>query len=571
MRVFGRSIADVCRMNVAQAGQYFGELAFTGEAAVIADPLLRDLRKRLGFLCEVGVEYLTLDRASATLSGGEWQRLRLATQIGGGLSGICYVLDEPTIGLHPRDSRKLADILRRLAGLDNTVIVVEHDAEVIRSADHLIDVGPGAGEHGGHVVAEGTPKEVCANASSLTGRFLSGDLSILLPDQRRPVDPERILTLRGATANNLKNVTVRFPLGQLVCVTGVSGSGKSTLVSQILVRALRRKLTQSGPRPGDHASLDGAEWIDQLVEIEQAPLGRSPRGNPATQAGLLIQIRELFAKTREAKIRGYGPSRFSFNSRGGRCELCAGRGTKRIAMHFLPDVFVPCSECGGKRYNRETLDIRFRGKNIADVLDMRAEEAFAFFENFEHLKKRLQLLKDVGLGYVALGQSTGTLSGGEAQRLKLAAELQRGGDGHTFYVLDEPTMGLHFADVRRLLSILHRLVERGNTVLCIEHNLDVIKCADWVIDMGPEGGDAGGQVMVEGTPEEISKTDLSHTGRFLREVLNAQSSDVKPVSPSSEEVPQREKSESRPAPASPPSHPPSKTPRKNRPADNQRH
>lgn len=570
VRIGERNIADVCRMNVAQAARYFNELAFCGEAAVIAEPLLRDLRKRLGFLCEVGVNYLTLDRASATLSGGEWQRLRLATQIGGGLSGICYVLDEPTIGLHPRDSRKLAEILRRLADLDNTVIVVEHDAEVIRSADYLIDVGPGAGEHGGHIVAAGTPGDVCANKASLTGRFLSGDLSILLPDQRREVNAERVLTVRGATANNLKNVSVRFPLGHLVCVTGVSGSGKSTLVSQILVRALRRKLTQSGPRPGAFTALEGAEWVDQLVEIQQAPLGRSPRGNPATQAGLLIQIRELFAKTREAKIRGYGPSRFSFNSRGGRCELCAGRGTKRIVMHFLPDVFVPCHECNGKRYNRETLEIRFRRKNIADVLDMRVEEAFGFFENFEQIKKRLQLLKDVGLGYVALGQSSATLSGGEAQRLKLAAELQRGGDGHTLYVLDEPTMGLHFADVRRLLSILHRLVERGNTVLCIEHNLDVIKCADWVIDMGPEGGEGGGRVMAEGTPETVAGVASSHTGNYLRDVLSGAVNGVEVAKVTESADGPRSKSVDSQAPVSPPLPPLSKTPRRIRPAGNRK-
>lgn len=528
VRLRDRTIADVARMNVAQAARWCEQSAPTGEAAAIAEPLLREVRSRLAFLAEVGVEYLTLDRPAATLSGGEWQRLRLATQLGGGLSGLCYILDEPTIGLHPRDSRKLSEILHRLAARDNTVIVVEHDPEVIRGADYLLDVGPGAGEDGGRIMARGTPQDVCADPNSLTGRFLSDPRAMPIPDRRRSVHSDRILTLHGAAARNLKNVTVRVPLGLLVCITGVSGSGKSSLVSQVLVRAIRRSLTRGGPRPGPHRALDGAEAIQQVVEIEQAPLIRSTRGNPATHAGVLTPIRELFARTREARIRGYGPSRFSFNNPGGRCARCAGRGVRRIIMHFLPDVLVPCEECGGKRYNRETLDIRYRGRSMADVLDMRVDQACAFFENFENIRRRLLGLKDVGLGYLALGQPTATLSGGEAQRLKLASELHRGGAGHTLYVLDEPTMGLHFADVRRLLDILHRLVERGNTVLCVEHHLDVIKCADWVIDLGPEGGEAGGYLVAEGTPEQVAACAESHTGRFLRAALT---DPVKPAPP----------------------------------------
>ncbi|MBI4716431.1 MAG: excinuclease ABC subunit UvrA [Planctomycetes bacterium] len=515
VKVAGRSIAEVTALTVAEAAAFFDSLSFTGDSATIAAPLLRDLRHRLRFLCDVGVDYVALNRAAASLSGGEWQRIRLATQIGSGLAGVCYVLDEPTIGLHPRDSRRLAGLLQRLAELDNTVIVVEHDEEVISSATHLVDIGPGAGAAGGHVVAAGTFNEVLACPTSVTAQFLAGKQRIDLPERRRTPDVSRCVELRGVTANNLKNVTVRFPLACFVCVTGVSGSGKSTLVSHVLQRALYRRIHQSGPRPGAFERIVGSAQVDKVIEIDQSPVGRTPRGNPATYVGVFPLIRELYARTREAKIRGYGPNRFSFNVKGGRCDHCDGQGTRRITMHFLPDVFVPCGACGGKRYNRETLDVRYRGKNIADVLAMRVDEASRFFENFANICRRLQALKDVGLGYVTLGQASNTLSGGEAQRMKLAAELHRGGDGHTLYILDEPTTGLHFADVRQLLVVLNRLVERGQTVLCIEHNLDVIKCADWVIDLGPEGGDRGGYLVAEGTPEQVAACRESYTGQFL--------------------------------------------------------
>jgi len=498
VNVANQSIADVSRMTIAQARAFFDGLLFEGEREKVASPLVSELRRRLGFLCDVGVEYLTLDRASTTLSGGEFQRIRLATQIGSQLAGVCYVLDEPTIGLHPRDTRRLREILERLTALDNTVIVVEHDEEMIAGATYMIDIGPGAGADGGNLVAQGPPGEVLRCEESITARFLTGKSRVSVPETRRPIDPKSAIQLQKVTANNLKQINVNIPLGCLVAVTGVSGSGKSTLINQVLHRALKRALDGSGPRPGPFARLTGASNIDRVIEVDQSPIGRTPRSNPATYVGVFNLIRELFAKTREAKIRGYSSARFSFNIRGGRCELCEGQGVKRIAMHFLPDVYVTCNECQGARYNRETLEIRYRGHNIADVLDMSVEKAVRFFDNFSNITGRLRALKDVGLGYMTLGQASSTLSGGEAQRVKLAAELHRSAEVRTLYLLDEPTTGLHFADVRNLLTLLNRLVDRGQTVVVIEHNLDVVKCADWVIDLGPQGGDAGGEIVAQG-------------------------------------------------------------------------
>ena len=516
------SIADVTCLTVAHARRFFDELSFTGDRALIAEPLLRAIRSRLGFLADVGVDYLTLDRRSASLSGGEGQRIRLGTQIGSGLVGVCYVLDEPTCGLHPRDSHRLAEILQQLAGLGNTVIVVEHDEQIIAAADYVIDIGPGAGAEGGEVVCAGTLAELLDSPTSTTAAFLSGRNTIPLPEKRRKVNPKRVLELKGAKANNLKNLDVRFPLGCFVAVTGVSGSGKSTLVTQILLRVLKRGLYRAGPRPGDFYRIVGSAQVDAVVEVDQSPIGRTPRSIPATYVGVFDLIRRLYAQTREAKVRGYGPPRFSFNIKGGRCEECQGQGVKRIEMHFLPDMYVTCGSCGGKRYNRETLEVRYRGRNIADVLDLRVAEAVRFFDNFAHIRQRLQTLKDVGLGYVTLGQASNTLSGGEAQRVKLAAELQKTPSDHTVYILDEPTTGLHFADVRQLLGVLDRLADRGHTIIVIEHNLDVIKMADWIIDLGPEGGDAGGEIIVEGTPEQVAAHPTSHTGRYLKERLTNQ-------------------------------------------------
>ncbi len=515
VKIADRNIADIASATIREALEFFQSLSFSGESAVIAETIVSDICSRLHFLCEAGVGYLTLDRASSTLSGGEWQRIRLATQIGAGLSGVCYVLDEPTIGLHPRDSRRLVKILRNLSAQGNTVVVVEHDEEVICGADHMIDIGPGAGEQGGQVVAEGAVTEVLRSSKSMTAQYLTGARQIEIPNERREPDWRQCVEVCGASANNLKDVTVRFPLGRFVCVTGVSGSGKSTLVSHVLVRALKRQIQKTGPRAGEHKKIVGASKVDRVIEVDQSPIGRTSRSNPATYIGVFDLIRKLYAQTREAKIRGYGPARFSFNVKGGRCELCEGQGVKRIAMHFMPDVFVRCVECNGKRFNRETLDIRFRGKNIADVLAMRVSEALQFFENFANIRHRFQVLTDVGMGYITLGQSANTLSGGEAQRIKLAAELHRSGDGHTLYVLDEPTTGLHFADIQNLLEVLNRLADRGQTILCIEHNMEVIKVADWVIDLGPEGGEKGGEVVAEGPPEIIAKVAQSHTGRFL--------------------------------------------------------
>jgi len=519
VRVGGKGIRDITRMTVTEACEFFENLHLEGERKLIAERVLREIQHRLRFMIDVGVGYLALDRISATLSGGEAQRIRLATQVGSGLVGVCYVLDEPTIGLHQRDSGRLIATLRRLTEIGNTVLVVEHDEETIRAADYILDMGPGAGAHGGQIVAEGPLDAVLSNPDSITAQFLSGRRQIPLPERRRRVNRNHSIEIKDAHENNLKHIDVRIPLGCFVCVTGVSGSGKSTLVTQILLRAMRRRIYGSREKPGRHERLVGASRVDKVVEIDQSPIGRTPRSNPATYTGVFDLIRQLFAKTREAKIRGYSAGRFSFNVKGGRCEACQGQGTKRIEMHFLPDVFVPCDVCKGTRYNRETLEVRYRGKNIADVLDMRVEEAAKFFENFSQIRQLLQALVDVGLAYITLGQSSTTLSGGEAQRVKLAGELGKPATGQTLYILDEPTTGLHFADIQGLLTVLNRLTDMGNTVLVIEHNLDVIKQADWIIDLGPEGGDAGGRIVAEGTPEMIADDPNSHTGRFLRQRL----------------------------------------------------
>lgn len=519
IRVSGLNIAEICAQSIERAKAFFDELTFDAALMPVVAPILREVRARLKFMCEVGVEYLTLDRPSNTLSGGEAQRLRLATQIGSGLSGVCYVLDEPTIGLHQRDSQRLVSTLRALTEQGNTVLIVEHDEEVIAAADHVIDIGPGAGDSGGRVVAEGTLADVMASDESLSAQYLSGRRSIATPSKRRAVDPERTINVTGARANNLKTVDATIPLGCLVCVTGVSGSGKSTLAGDILWRALARSINGSGPKPGACDSISNLDQVDRVIEIDQMPLGRSTRSNPATYVGAFDQIRKQYALTREAKIRGYTHKRFSFNVEGGRCEDCMGQGTRRIEMHFLPDVFVECATCGGKRYNRETLEVRYRGKNIADVLAMRVEEAAKFFENIPKVYQLLKALLDVGLGYVELGQSANTLSGGEAQRTRLAAELGKNAIGHTMYILDEPTTGLHIADVDSLVKVFDRLVDLGHTLVVVEHNLEVIKVADWVIDLGPEGGDAGGSVVAQGTPEAIAKCKESYTGGYLRKRL----------------------------------------------------
>jgi excinuclease ABC subunit A len=470
-------------------------------------------------MVDVGLGYLTLDRMSSTLAGGEAQRIRLATQVGSGLVGVCYVLDEPTIGLHKRDNERLLGILQRLTRLGNTVIVVEHDEDIMRSADHIIDIGPGAGTHGGEVVVQGSLDDIARCERSLTGDYLSGRKSISLPIKRRKYSLGRSIEVKGAAENNLKNIDVKFPLGVFTCVTGVSGSGKSTLVSQILLRALKRRLYQSRERPGRHKNVLGTSQVDKVIEIDQSPIGKTPRSNPATYTGVFDLMRKLFSMTREAKIRGYKPGRFSFNVKGGRCESCKGQGTKKIEMHFLPDVYVTCQSCKGTRFNPETLQVTYKGKNIADVLDMRIADTLDFFANFPKIVRVLQTLMDVGLGYMQLGQSSTTLSGGEAQRVKLSAELGKAATGHTLYVLDEPTTGLHFADIHNLLNVLGRLCDMGNTVVVIEHNLDVIKIADYIIDLGPEGGDAGGQVVVAGAPEEIVENKKSYTAEYLKPKL----------------------------------------------------
>ncbi|MBQ6399373.1 MAG: excinuclease ABC subunit UvrA [Clostridia bacterium] len=517
--VNGKSLPEVCGMSIREARRFFREMKLEGSAAVIAEGILREIDSRLGFLDDVGLGYLTLGRGAATLSGGEAQRIRLATQIGSALMGVLYVLDEPSIGLHQRDNAKLIATLKRMRDLGNTVLVVEHDEETMLSADWIVDVGPGAGLHGGEIVAEGDAKAIMENPKSLTGQYLSGTRRIPVPEKRRAQAGE--LWIRGASEHNLRHIDVRIPLGVMTCVTGVSGSGKSSLVNEILYKALARRLNRAKTRPGAFDALEGVEQLDKIIQIDQSPIGRTPRSNPATYTGLFDLIRKLFAMSPEAKARGYRENRFSFNVKGGRCEACQGDGVQKIEMHFLPDLFVPCDVCGGKRYNRETLEVTWHGKNINDVLEMTVEEALGFFENHPQILRKLETLRDVGLGYVKLGQSSTTLSGGEAQRVKLATELSRKATGKTIYLLDEPTTGLHMADVERLIQVLERLTDAGNTVLVIEHNLDVIKVADWIIDLGPEGGDGGGAVVAEGTPEQVAGTAGSFTGEYLRKVLPA--------------------------------------------------
>ena len=516
--VGGIGIMDFCRMSVQQELEFMDDLRLEGNMALVAEQIVREIKSRLRFLMDVGLQYLTLSRAAATLSGGESQRIRLATQIGSSLMGVLYILDEPSIGLHQRDNDKLLMTLKRLRDLGNTLIVVEHDEDTMRAADYIVDVGPGAGMHGGEIVAAGSLEDIEAAPRSVTGQYLSGVKKIPVPASRKSGNG-CYLTVRGATENNLKDIDVSIPLGTLTCVTGVSGSGKSSLVGEVLNKALLGKLNHARTRPGACRCIEGLEHLDKVIDIDQSPIGRTPRSNPATYTGLFNDIRDLFASTGDAKMRGYGPGRFSFNVKGGRCEACSGDGLVKIEMHFLADVYVPCEVCKGQRYNRETLEVQYKGKNIAQVLDMTAEEAVGFFENLPKIRRKAQTLVEVGLGYVKLGQSSTTLSGGEAQRVKLATELARVSTGRTIYVLDEPTTGLHAADVHKLIDVLRQLVEAGNTVLVIEHNLDVIKTADYIIDLGPEGGDAGGQVVAAGTPEEVSAVEGSYTGQYLKRYL----------------------------------------------------
>ena len=513
--VGGIGIMDFCRMSIRDGLRFMENLELSGNMAMIAEQIVREIKSRLQFLKDVGLQYLTLSRGAATLSGGESQRIRLATQIGSSLMGVLYILDEPSIGLHQRDNDKLLMTLKRLRDLGNTLIVVEHDEDTMRAADFVVDVGPGAGSHGGEIVAAGTLEEICAVPESVTGQYLSGKKEIPVPAKRRPGNGN-VLAVRGAAENNLKDIDVEIPLGTLTCVTGVSGSGKSSLVNQVLNRTLLGKLNHARTRPGACRCVEGMEHLDKVIDIDQSPIGRTPRSNPATYTGLFNDIRDLFASTADAKMRGYGPGRFSFNVKGGRCEACSGDGLVKIEMHFLADVYVPCEVCRGQRYNRETLEVQYKGKNIAQVLDMTAEEAVEFFQNLPKIHRKAQTLVEVGLGYVKLGQSSTTLSGGEAQRVKLATELARSSTGKTIYILDEPTTGLHAADVHKLIEVLQQLVDGGNTVLVIEHNLDVIKTADHIIDLGPEGGDEGGYVVATGTPEEVAQVDASYTGRYLK-------------------------------------------------------
>lgn len=520
VKVGGQSIADITDLSLADALAFVRGLQLSAREAKIGEQVLKEIDARLQFLLDVGLDYLTLSRSAGTLSGGEAQRIRLTTQIGSGLVGVLYVLDEPSIGLHQRDNRRLIETLTKLRDMGNTLIVVEHDEDTMREADWIVDVGPGAGEHGGEIVHSGSFEELLKNTKSITGDYMAGRRTIEVPASRRPVDKERQLTVRGARENNLKNVTVSFPLGVFTAVTGVSGSGKSTLVNDILYTSLANKLNGAKQVPGRHKSIDGLEHLDKVIHVDQSPIGRTPRSNPATYTGVFDHIRKLFAETSEAKMRGYTPGRFSFNVKGGRCEDCSGDGTLKIEMNFLPDVYVPCETCHGKRYNRETLEVHYKGKTIADVLEMPVEEAAEFFAAFTPIARHLNTLVDVGLGYIRLGQPATTLSGGEAQRVKLATELQKRSNGRSIYVLDEPTTGLHFEDIRKLLAVLQSLVDKGNSVITIEHNLDVVKCADWIIDMGPEGGSGGGTVIAEGTPEQVAQVKGSHTGAFLAEILN---------------------------------------------------
>lgn len=520
VKVGGQSIADITDLSLADALAFVRGLQLSAREAKIGEQVLKEIDARLQFLLDVGLDYLTLSRSAGTLSGGEAQRIRLATQIGSGLVGVLYVLDEPSIGLHQRDNRRLIETLTKLRDMGNTLIVVEHDEDTMREADWIVDVGPGAGEHGGEIVHSGSFEELLKNTKSITGDYMAGRRSIEVPASRRPVDKKRQLTVHGARENNLKNVTASFPLGVFTAVTGVSGSGKSTLVNDILYTSLANKLNGAKQVPGRHKSIDGLEHLDKVIHVDQSPIGRTPRSNPATYTGVFDHIRKLFAETSEAKMRGYTPGRFSFNVKGGRCEDCSGDGTLKIEMNFLPDVYVPCETCHGKRYNRETLEVHYKGKTIADVLEMPVEEAAEFFAAFTPIARHLNTLVDVGLGYIRLGQPATTLSGGEAQRVKLATELQKRSNGRSIYVLDEPTTGLHFEDIRKLLAVLQSLVDKGNSVITIEHNLDVVKCADWIIDMGPEGGSGGGTVIAEGTPEQVAQVKGSHTGAFLAEILN---------------------------------------------------
>lgn len=519
VKVGGRSVSEIAHFSVLEAKNFFSGLELTSREQIIARQILKEINERLGFLVNVGLDYLTLDRNAGTLAGGEAQRIRLATQIGSGLMGVLYILDEPSIGLHQRDNERLLKTLERLRDLGNTLIVVEHDEDTMLSADHIIDIGPGAGEHGGRVVATGTYKDIAQNPDSITGQYLSGKKSIPVPDSRRPLNG-RVVEVLGAAQNNLKNIDVAFPLGVFTCVTGVSGSGKSTLVNDILYRKLAQELHGAKTNPGDNSGVLGIEQLDKVIDVDQSPIGRTPRSNPATYTGVFNDIRDLYAQTPESKMRGYKAGRFSFNVKGGRCESCRGDGIIKIEMHFLPDVYVPCEVCKGLRYNRETLEVRYKGKNISDVLDMTVDQAVDFFRHIPKIYRKLKTLQDVGLGYIRLGQPAPTLSGGEAQRVKLSTELSRRSNGKTFYILDEPTTGLHTADIDRLLEVLHRLVEAGDTVVVIEHNMDVIKTADHIIDLGPEGGEKGGQVLAAGTPEEVASVPGSYTGMFLKKALS---------------------------------------------------
>ena len=514
------NLPQISEKSIGESLEFFQGLTLTGQKAQIAEKILKEIRERLEFLVNVGLNYLSLSRSAETLSGGEAQRIRLASQIGAGLVGVMYVLDEPSIGLHQRDNERLLNTLIHLRNLGNTVIVVEHDEDAIREADHIIDIGPGAGVHGGQVIAQGTAKEIMANPNSITGKFLSGEEKIEIPKKRTALDKSKLLKLKGATGNNLKGVNLEIPVGLFTCITGVSGSGKSTLINDTLFPLAQNALNRAEKTDfAPYKSIEGLEYFDKVIDINQSPIGRTPRSNPATYTGLFTPIRELFAGVPEARARGYNPGRFSFNVRGGRCEACQGDCVLKVEMHFLPDVYVPCDQCKGKRYNRETLEIRYKGKTIHQVLDMTVEEAREFFDAIPMIARKLQTLMDVGLSYIRLGQSSTTLSGGEAQRVKLATELSKRDTGKTLYILDEPTTGLHFADIKQLLEVLHRLRDQGNTIVVIEHNLDVIKTADWIVDLGPEGGSGGGQIIATGTPEEVAKVKGSHTARFLKDIL----------------------------------------------------
>ena len=514
------NLPQISEKSIGESLEFFQGLTLTGQKAQIAEKILKEISERLEFLVNVGLNYLSLSRSAETLSGGEAQRIRLASQIGAGLVGVMYVLDEPSIGLHQRDNERLLNTLIHLRNLGNTVIVVEHDEDAIREADHIIDIGPGAGVHGGQVIAQGTAKEIMANPNSITGKFLSGEEKIEIPKKRTALDKSKLLKLKGATGNNLKGVNLEIPVGLFTCITGVSGSGKSTLINDTLFPLAQNALNRAEKTDfAPYKSIEGLEYFDKVIDINQSPIGRTPRSNPATYTGLFTPIRELFAGVPEARARGYNPGRFSFNVRGGRCEACQGDGVLKVEMHFLPDVYVPCDQCKGKRYNRETLEIRYKGKTIHQVLDMTVEEAREFFDAIPMIARKLQTLMDVGLSYIRLGQSSTTLSGGEAQRVKLATELSKRDTGKTLYILDEPTTGLHFADIKQLLEVLHRLRDQGNTIVVIEHNLDVIKTADWIVDLGPEGGSGGGQIIATGTPEDVAKVKGSHTARFLKDIL----------------------------------------------------